>query len=770
MERFIMDKKKQKPKNEDDKNMYGMSKITYLEKYGVKRFPYRGRRKYKPLIYQSEDGGMVISNDVFGLTIQQFERMYKDCLDRRKTHKQWILNLRYPDKSSNEYLEYLQNCIDCHKDHAPWPEIELREKEFFELLVRTVGTEIDIRTRQRLFILQDMIINEINDNTQISSGSLAEGLDLAGSDVDIMYVLNEAAVIRNVRNAKSVHRCKKALQTIFVMETDNNHYGFIRLRLFAAGDKFFDNITSKCFESTAKGLYLSVNGFVNNMKKKWPHLNLISHGPCLTDTDQHDDLAFCLRSKYLPYNASPWEMRCRKQWPSNVVIDKIKQYGCLLVPIGPKNVSASNILWRLSFSMAEKQLVHSFNYTQFLCYALLKITLKRIINTNNDIKELLCSYFMKTALFWVSEEVDIDTFQIPKLYTCFFLCLNKLISWVKNCYCPNYFIPEHNMFLEKITPENNKMVLRVLNTIQSGGIERLTRNLFLPHDGNPLFVSTKSESSFITLDLLFFRISGYWVATHISQCYKAMALIESLIKSESSPFIIGVCKHEYAIFSTLAVQLLLPPTILNKMYKRYHKHLQDCIKTDAVSGWLLYASFYYVTGQYNVTLKLIDYVLSRCSPDLVYKDCIYWEQCINRYRHNVHYKRTSNERMKIATIDLIYYLQHSSLIPKELQLEVEYGDFSIPPITMSHCLRFLCYHHQGNTLNRQHALRDLYSAVKDDFVKGLKKISDSLTVLGVCMELSGDKNKAYNCYQNALQCEFIICSSAKVRISKLFGL
>ena len=67
------------------------------------------------MIYQSDDGGIIISNDVFGLTIRQFERMYKDCLERRKTHENWIMNLRYPDKASNEYLEYLDNCTDCNK-------------------------------------------------------------------------------------------------------------------------------------------------------------------------------------------------------------------------------------------------------------------------------------------------------------------------------------------------------------------------------------------------------------------------------------------------------------------------------------------------------------------------------------------------------------------------------------------------------------------------------------------------------------------------------
>lgn len=89
--------------------------MTYRETYGVKRFPYPGRRRYPPLVYQSEDGATIISNDIFGLTIRQFEEMYKTCLVRTKAQEQYILNLRYPNKSSDEYLEYLENNTDYNK-------------------------------------------------------------------------------------------------------------------------------------------------------------------------------------------------------------------------------------------------------------------------------------------------------------------------------------------------------------------------------------------------------------------------------------------------------------------------------------------------------------------------------------------------------------------------------------------------------------------------------------------------------------------------------
>ncbi|CAC5390174.1 unnamed protein product [Mytilus coruscus] len=758
--------------NEDKEHMYGIRKITYWKKYGVKRFPYRGKRKYTPLVYQSDDGGIVISNDVFGLTIRQFERIYKDCLDRRKTHENWIMNLRYPDKASNDYLEYLNSCTDCNKEHLCWTKNDSIENHFVKHLIKTVGTEIDIRKRQLLFILHDKICNANDvDITQISSGSLAEGLNLPGSDVDIMYVDDAVNITRIEKNL--IHPVQR---TELVMETVTDHPGFTRLRLIAAGKMGSNFISKKCTVSTKAGLYLSTTIFLNQMKQGNTHADYPLHGPCISDAAQTTDYAFCLRSKYFPYNAMPWVLRYRRQWPSDVTIDMIITYGCLLVPTGPKSMPDCNLLWRISFSVAEKQLVHSFNFTQLLCYGLLKLTLNRSVNTNDDVKDLLCSYFLKTALFWVSEEVDIDTFQLPKLFICFSLCLNKLISWVNNCYCPNYFIPEHNMFLGKINQYNNKSLLSVLNSIKYSGISGLMQNLFHSYTCNiscyPPYSETR-EQSILMLDFLFYRISQTMlysteIILNLTKHYKVLTFIEFLQSSESSTFTIDVCKFHYATISLYAAQLLPPPKKINRNYNirtSYHRHLQNGIQRDAVTGWLLYASFYYVTEQFNVTLRLTEYVLSQCSPDMVflYK---YSEADKDNYRHMVHYSMPLNVKMKTAVVDDVMYLQHSSLIPKELELEVEDTYFKTSPIIIAHCLRFLCYHHIGDTFNRQQALRQLLlpRAVTNSV------LSNSLTLIGVCSEINGDKDIAFHCYDKALQCDESICRSAERRKSRLLNI
>jgi hypothetical protein len=75
--------------------------------------------------------------------------------------------------------------------------------------------------------------------------------------------------------------------------------------------------------------------------------------------------------------------------------------------------------------MAEKQLSHAMNYTQILCYSLLKLSLKNIIDRNDNVKGLLCSYFMKTAVFWLSEEICTNAFQLQTYFTVTFFVLIK---------------------------------------------------------------------------------------------------------------------------------------------------------------------------------------------------------------------------------------------------------------------------------------------------------------------------------------------------------
>ena len=119
--------------------------------------------------------------------------------------------------------------------------------------------------------------------------------------------------------------------------------------------------------------------------------------------------------------------------------------------------------------------------------------------------------------------------------------------------------------------------------------------------------------------------------------------------------------------------------------------------------------------------------------------------------------------MRLATINSVRYVKQSTLIPEELQTEVQDYYFDVPPVVMSHCLKFLCYHRLYNIVNRRQALRDLYLTIKARYFVSQDTLSNSLTILGLCNEIVGDKGRAYYCYDTALQNEYITCGTAAKR-------
>jgi len=83
--------------------------VLFVDSHGVKSFPYRGKRTHFSSIQQVLGSSRDRHNDLFGMAIFQFDREYKACLERRKQHEPQILNILFPIKTNNRYLEYLEN-------------------------------------------------------------------------------------------------------------------------------------------------------------------------------------------------------------------------------------------------------------------------------------------------------------------------------------------------------------------------------------------------------------------------------------------------------------------------------------------------------------------------------------------------------------------------------------------------------------------------------------------------------------------------------------
>ncbi|KAL3883289.1 hypothetical protein ACJMK2_029571 [Sinanodonta woodiana] len=191
------------------------------------------------------------------------------------------------------------------------------------------------------------------------------------------------------------------------------------------------------------------------------------HGPAHrvnSETCKYD-YVFGMRVNEWPDQASEWLTRKRRHnWPSHETICLIQEMGALLVPVGHKLSHEKHLEWRISFSYGEKLLVWLFNSTQYRCYILLKIINKSFIKpvVGDDV---LSSYHCKTCIFYLAENTPAAMWQPDNLLLCVDLCLRLLYSWVESKMCPNYFIPEENMFLCKVYGHVQGQLLGVLGDL-----------------------------------------------------------------------------------------------------------------------------------------------------------------------------------------------------------------------------------------------------------------------------------------------------------------
>ncbi|XP_052093526.1 uncharacterized protein LOC127729709 [Mytilus californianus] len=305
----------------------------------------------------------------------------------------------------------------------------------------------------------NMVRDDITSNeklTDITSGSFGEGLDMRGSDLDIMFVNTSFEVLEDV-NLK----CFNKNITYFSIERDDVKPGFTLLTLEYTRHH---NVFECCERHYGKHYYSSAlykQQFLSGV-------NLI-HGPCISDKSGDFDGASCLHCRTWISPAVQWITRSSNSWPSNNVKQSIINHGVLFVPIGVKGSPKEDLEWRISFSVGEKFLINSFTHTQLLCYSLLKILLKDVIATYSECKDLLCSYFMKTIVFWLSEELPQSVWKPDNIIPCFMQCFSRLVYCVEHSVCWHYFIPENNMFDNKIEGRAREILLEKLCTLYRYG-------------------------------------------------------------------------------------------------------------------------------------------------------------------------------------------------------------------------------------------------------------------------------------------------------------
>ncbi|XP_063400192.1 uncharacterized protein LOC134684813 [Mytilus trossulus] len=439
--------------------------------------------------------------------------------------------------------------------------------------------------------------------------------------------------------------------------------------------------------------------------------DMVIHGPCQSTANGDYDSASCLRCNKWISPVQQWIYRSRTTWPDYTLVNSAVQYGVLFVPIGCKNSPNEDLQWRTSFSVTEKLLIYSFTHTQLLCYALMKIILKDLIKPRHG--DLLCSYFLKTIMFWISEEVIPSKWKPKNMLSCFLDCFSRLIYCVEYKTCLHYFIPEYNLFEDRFTEEEHKTLMYALKSIYGSP----WTSIF--HTETFLNYRLQSENS----NWMTPSASALSCFYYIRSTYNP-GLIHSELKRISTGntniFRRDMCVYIICDSARKSIQKsdMLNLTDRNKSFYKQYKilfaYLKITLQSDSISSWLLLASLFYNCKQYQECLDMTNYYLSRCTPDMIYL-----------HSNNSLAEQTVFEQMKQRlglalafkhlVIEDVWFQYPFDLLPDELIPLVVNENLPIPPVVYSYLLQFLCCHYLGDKGGKHSTLHDLKLTIKERY-------------------------------------------------------
>ncbi|KAJ8311720.1 hypothetical protein KUTeg_011075 [Tegillarca granosa] len=589
----------------------------------------------------------------------------------------------------------------------------------WEYLSIMLGTEVQVYIRRRIFALYNSIEEQVEGLRKIPSGSRAEGLSIPGSDIDTMVVLDHISVSENPDD----------LDIDIVMITKDIKPGFAKL----CCQKNYHNYFRGELIKTHEGCFLS-SLFTRDALVHWAlkrHPDAIAHGPCSSFQLQlklENDILVCLHCKTWPQIALEWINRRRHYgWPSSDLIQNIVQDGYFLVPIGNPNSQDSHLQWRISFSLAEKKLVYSFNPTQFLCYGLLKLFLKHAINSNEQVKDLLCSYFLKTSLFYCIEEENIVWNQENFLH-CFWTCIRRLLKWILDEYCPNYFIKENNMFEGKICGRNSKVLYDYLFELYNNGLDSLRHipgfselncKMFAT---NSLVIRNELRETLCDIEVVS-KLKFYYGMNGLKKEYNT---IIQLLQQTTDPIDRTILTLRFSRIVDSFVPLVckdIQTTTLNKKRYRQIKGLKqfiidNCLFGDKCTGMLLLATLCYLCGEYKEVVIIVQKVLKKI------KYYTFYIGYVGKITYNHQYISamcgkglTLNQKLAHFSRHFICVIDHK-FYPQEIETElVQHSTLQtafIPPVVYCNVLLCLSYYHMECKNRMRDTLNELYIAVVHD--------------------------------------------------------
>ena len=642
------------------------------------------------------------------------------------------------------------------------------------------GTEEIVGIQQDAGRLWDCMLSCSMKTGVYYTGSKAEGLNLPGSDDDFMIDFNEEFNIRVAQTAQEARDASSSRSYSLLLCTDNVHPGFALLRWLSP---FPHPLLLHSSKNTEGFLHLSSFLFVRERLHRFTCTSPdgVTHniqGPSIERWSEYMDKSQSgtdhvpsIHCPFWPRGAEEWLHRPRRcGWPTPADITLITDFGCHLVPVGYPLSFSKEMEWRISFSVAERILVWSFNHVQIQCYAIMKIILKEFIKVRcSPPNYVLCSYFIKTFLFWKFEVTEPTFWRVENFHACISFLLVEFTKCIRDRELPHYFFPSFNLLCVKLTRDAQRELLQLLETAKEHDIAILRECTTLRKVWSR-FIKTDVNINRVTCMMKKINIvrNDECLMKHIDNCFFLYSVLTrssldpSRVTRVLTQLTTGILAGRYA--TSLAPLVLRYHVFMTNIphrvpgnrdvYKLRRLAHSDAASFDISTCKLWYAMVLLMRTDYAACLTTVNDVLSHIPPFALYMSFpnIQSSSESKSFYEHVYLQSFGDivERVRTSWLqDLRFFKQklHDINVPLAIHVELSFCDevhgVRVSPFIFAYYLMFLCHHELHQYNDRDRALRLLVETVNNPEQRGnIYMYHHLLNIAAHCLLLAGLRDRA----------------------------
>ena len=656
-----------------------------------------------------------------------------------------------------------------------------------------------LKVSQSFAYLIEYINRELHDVNVLLSGSLVEGSQVKGSDVDQMLIFPRLRAYIDSKQALNEN------DNILVIDTKKTRYGFSRLRVerIQKDDTIQRQLIEQCSAKDKDGaIYLSSDNFIQfnlNLEAGTDKFSsfgqfsptIFRHGPCTSieygAKDTHmspageSDIAIGIECTGWPIETVAWSSRVESaKWPPNYLVDRIKQLPCFLLPVGDPTSQHCAIEWRFAFVPTERELIWAFYDTQIQCYVLLKLIKKNFLDPLAP--DQLSSFLLKTIVMWEIGKDGIDNWNPRSLLTCLHRCLETLHGSIQSLELPHYIFEKRNLLyskfsepmiqeavMEKIREVQKLLVPSVLQSATQDGPLYVLKKIWEACDDDVAtlvqigsFLIPEDQTLFKRVDQAKKCLNGINTAysiVHLPTTVARLVNVAEYIKDNSGQFEEFIGRKTACYIAIQIGYRCLAETEITKDESKITKlnqvaslFFEEGAQLDNASGLLHLATYFYKRGEKYKAMQIIS------AFDSKKEELFFVGKCSAKWKLDGTYGKGYNGFAELnesnVAYDVIFTSEDVSCVPDAVKFEcVLLGNGNnfclFHPLVYGYSLLFQICFDRNNSKGCSVCTEELTNILKIN-VSSLER-HRALNMLGYCLRKTGRFQEAIECFRESIQ-------------------